>query len=80
MLIITYILSCWKEIICFDYALFVIYVAFVNVGLMIGCHGDTNLDHLFVNLILVLISRYWLHNMCINNQFDPLFTREILLE
>ena len=38
-----------------------------------------NQDNSFVNLIFVLIIRCWLHNMCINNQFDPLFKGDILL-
>ena len=57
MLKIIHILSCLKEIICFEYALF---VKHANVDMMFGCHGNMYLDNLFVNLILVLITRYWL--------------------
>ena len=39
-----------------------------------------NWDNAFVNLILVLIIRCWLHNMCINKQFDPLFKGDIFCE
>ena len=61
-----HMLSCWKQIICFDYVLFVEYALFVK-SLMVK------------NLILVLIIRRWLHYMCINNQFVPLFKGDILL-
>ena len=44
-----------------------------------GCHGDMNLDNLFVNFILVLIISFWLHNMCIDNQLVPLFKGDSLL-
>ena len=81
MLKISQILSCWKEIICFECALFVEYAIFVK-SLMVwcfGCHGNIDWDNSFVYLILVLIIRCWLHNMCINNQFDPSFKGDIFL-
>ena len=52
-------------------------------SLMVLCfcwfHGNINWDKSIVNLILVLIIKCWLHNMCIKNQFDPLFKGDILL-
>ena len=36
-----------------------------------------NWDKSFVNFILVLKIRCWLHSICINNQFDPLFKGDI---
>ena len=39
-----------------------------------------NWDDSIVNLILVLIIKCWLHNMCITNQFDPLFKGDIFCE
>ena len=50
-------MACWKEIICFEYALFVEYANFAK-PLMVccfGCHGNMNLDNSFVNLNLALI-------------------------
>ena len=49
--------------------------------MMFWCHGNMILDDLFVILILVLIIRCWLYNMCINNQinFNPLLQGDILL-
>ena len=53
---IIHILSCWKEIVCFEYALFVEYAIFVK-SLMVrcfGCHGNMNGDNSFSNLNLML--------------------------
>ena len=44
-----------------------------------GCHGNMNLDNSFVNLNMMLKIVCWLHNMCLNNQFDPLFRGDVLL-
>ena len=79
MLKIIHILSCWKEIICIEYAHFVEYDIFVK-SLMVrcfGCHGYMSWGNSFVKLILVLIIRCWFYNLCMNYQFDPLF-REII--
>ena len=82
MLKIIHILLCWKEMVCFEYALFVKYGIYIK-SLMVWCfccHGNMNRDNSFVNLILVLKTRCWLHNMYINNnQSYPLFRRDILL-
>ena len=38
-----------------------------------------NWDDSIVNLILVLIIKCWLHNMCTKINFDPLFKGDILV-
>ena len=74
-------LSCWKEVVCIEYALFVEYAIFVKSLIIccFGCHGNMNRDNSFVNFNLMLKIRCWLRNMCLNNQFDPLFRGDVLL-
>ena len=51
MLKIIHMMSLWKEIICFEYALFFEYAIFVKslVVLCVCCHGDMNWDNSFCN-------------------------------
>ena len=78
---IIHILSCWKEIVYFEYALFVEYAIFVK-SLMVwcfGCHGNTNWDNSCVYIYLMLKIRSKLHNVYMNKQSNPLFNGDILL-
>ena len=53
---IIHILSCWKEIVYYEYAFFVEYAIFVKLLMewCFGCHGNTNRDNLFVYFNLML--------------------------